>query len=450
MAWTGTLSWYIFFLSTLHLAPGVRRDTSSDDDVDVEQGEHLCTEDLIEDSCAVMGGETMDHLKQILAVDDSEAKQLLSALGLDSFTCETLCVQAISHIPSILNAAIPKHAEESCLDSDCNETIDVSVAALKKVGMSSVGDEKWDSTVISNESSPSVRHKPNVQQMLHRLLLVVFRVFPAPLTDIDEDDDENAGASLLEGEFDPVFGVHIQHQNKKNYRHYNVEARTWVSAAIQNIQSRGRPLVKKWFNVNDDQVEVQLTNTLRLLNEVLDVFGHLYLKRGEQINQGRECRMNPSGTSGVVAFVGTRRGCHVSDWRACGSKINGRFVIYICQFYWHRLLSRSSRIGTLVHEATHHFGTKDHSYCGSDGQGCLALSFEEAKQNADTYTEFVKELVLTDQYKSGTRRRDHYFHRRRGTSHGGINPVSLEAEVENSGFWTILVDFFKKFFKMLR
>merc|ERR1712048_860305 len=88
----------------------------------------------------------------------------------------------------------------------------------------------------------------------------------------------------------------------------------------------------------------------------------------------------------------TRVDCGVNSRFDCGQKErSGRHLINICEFYWNPALDSKIRIGTIVHESSHHFGTKDEGYC--DQINCLALSSLEARNNADTYTKLVQELV---------------------------------------------------------
>lgn len=93
-----------------------------------------------------------------------------------------------------------------------------------------------------------------------------------------------------------------------------------------------------------------------------------------------------------MAYVAALQNCGVNSRYDCGEKTQaGRYVINICEFYWNEVIQISSRIGTIVHESSHHFGTTDEGYC--DMVDCLALSSREARNNADTYTKLVEQLV---------------------------------------------------------
>merc|ERR1712187_753594 len=109
---------------------------------------------------------------------------------------------------------------------------------------------------------------------------------------------------------------------------------------------------------------------------------------------GGPCKFSQTATSvgGTMAYVEAITSCGVNSNMDCGGKTgNGRYIINICEFYWHDAIKPSSRVGTLVHESSHHFGTKDFGYC--DQVDCLALSSREARSNADSYTKLVEQLV---------------------------------------------------------
>merc|ERR1712048_1326510 len=97
----------------------------------------------------------------------------------------------------------------------------------------------------------------------------------------------------------------------------------------------------------------------------------------------------------------TRVDCGVNSRFDCGQKErSGRHLINICEFYWNPALNSNVRIGTIVHESSHHFGTKDEGYC--DQVNCLALSSREARNNADTYTKLVEQLVSDPSLSGGS------------------------------------------------
>merc|ERR1719281_1960930 len=102
------------------------------------------------------------------------------------------------------------------------------------------------------------------------------------------------------------------------------------------------------------------------------------------------CRYD--GHSGTLAFVRAFNS-NASSFREVGEKRDGRYLVHICEFYWHWGFGDATRVGTLVHEASHHFGTDDNGYCSS--VDCLSLEPKKAQNNADTYTEYIKELVST-------------------------------------------------------
>lgn len=123
--------------------------------------------------------------------------------------------------------------------------------------------------------------------------------------------------------------------------------------------------------------------------------GRFAIIKGLPEAQGGACSTSERG--GVLAYVMTRVDCGVNSLSDCGQKDPryGRHIINICEFYWNPVINSNVRIGTIVHESSHHFGTKDEGYC--DQVNCLALSSLEARNNADTYTKLVQELVADRQ-----------------------------------------------------
>merc|ERR1719159_883885 len=120
---------------------------------------------------------------------------------------------------------------------------------------------------------------------------------------------------------------------------------------------------------------------------MLDVFGSAFYKKGTST-------CTTSGNSGTMAYVRTYSDCGLTDFRDCGMKEGGHYVVNICEFYWRSFFDAAERVGTIVHESSHHFGSDDNGYCHS--VDCPNLPSQLARNNADSYTEFIKELVEDD------------------------------------------------------
>lgn len=401
---------------------GVHDETSGDEfmslepaasKVDAGFGLHrvkgLCSPELVDGACAVIGDQISQGLGRMLALQPAEAQQLLAVLGLtDSVTCAKLCEAALSKIPAILVEAVPYAADESCLTHRCETRIDVSPASLRDIGMKLVhnGTESDRMTAVAKEALVSAsnttasEHTLSVQLMLRRLLAIVFRMFPAlPLkTSSAATLGQRMGTALVEGsKDDPDLGA-IREDRKQLFREYNALAYSWVSEAVRKLEA-GRQHVKKWFVLSSEsEVNSQILQARIHLTMMMDMFGSLKIKQGVPEREGGPCR--ESSRSGVMAYVMASATCTIDDYKDCGQKEDGLYVINFCDFFWRNLFEEPERVGTFVHEASHHFGSDDKAYC--DAVDCLRLPSASAKKNADTYSSLVKALVGDDSLAENT------------------------------------------------
>jgi len=166
----------------------------------------------------------------------------------------------------------------------------------------------------------------------------------------------------------------------------------------------GRNHIKRWFIlVNDQEVTAQYHESRRHLTRMLQLTSWFLIEEGTPKEDGGACSFTQTAEAvgGSMAYVDSFVGCGVNSAHDCGEKSkSGRFIINICEFYWHNLVQASSRVGTLVHESSHHFGTIDEGYC--DQIDCLTLSSRKARNNADTYTKLVANLVADKSLSGGS------------------------------------------------
>merc|ERR1719401_1160541 len=119
------------------------------------------------------------------------------------------------------------------------------------------------------------------------------------------------------------------------------------------------------------------------------------IKKGVPKEERGPCTVDHGFISsrGTMAYVLQFPSCTVNSERDCGMKdVQGRYVVNVCEYFWDSLSTSSSRVATLVHEVSHHFGADDHAYC--DGNDCFELSSAQAHDNADTYKALVEKLVV--------------------------------------------------------
>lgn len=372
---------------------------------------NLCSDETVQDACAALGASrdpvaqaSIEQLAEILVVHESEAVSFVQGLGLSlngaSFSCRSLCEAAVQRIPEVLHVAAPKTRNLGCIDDACDEdAVDLSKDALLSGGLSSPPPPP--SHADNNRSlPPDGNHildvEPEVRrQMLFRTTLnVIFGIFPSP----DEIDDSTGVASLLESPGDTVrFGPSTLPQRHYLYSRYLLQASAWIATALRRLP-RGSSAVRKWFILHTSkEVSLQTNVARRHLTKMLQALNHLMIVKGKV----HECRT--SGDSGTMAFVMASVNCNVYSTHDCGQKTryDGRYIVNICEFYWRSYWDQSERVGTLVHESSHHFGTDDNAYCDSSPTSCFRLSSDKAKNNADTYTKLVEELVAMDDLANG-------------------------------------------------
>jgi len=374
--------------------------------------EKVCSNKVVRDACTTLGSyggrATPAQLADTLAAEKSDAAALLRTLGLDAdversgghFGCQAFCLAAVAKIPFVLGEAVPSSEGQGCLDDACTESVEVTESALMGEGLRSPHDQQiqpesvtMDSPEaeepLAEEEDPALKAK-----RLFRLALnTILGVFPAP--DEQDDGDEGPGASLVEapGGVDVAFGSRTKTSRHEKYRAYVVKASAWLSYALKRLRA-GRHLVKKWFVLRSEaEVDAQMVEARKHMTRMWELMNNIMIKKGLPSSEDGPC--STEDDSGTMAYVMKAGGCHVQQGfrRDCGSKEHGRYVVNICEFYWSWGFGTDSRVGTIVHESSHHFGTTDHGYC--DMVDCLALPSRKARDNADTYTRLIGELVAS-------------------------------------------------------
>jgi len=382
-----------------------------------EHARRLCTGSAIETGCDVLGalrdGETAlasaQQLAEVLAASVDDVNDLLHTLLGDynleneEFDVRDLCEKAVLQIPSILGMAAPQNPGLGCVEDECvNESIDITEEALSQSDLATVPPPQTNDMNKSEDIGPIEPDDPAVRgrALFRGALNVVFGIFPA----VDENNDETT-SSLLQEQADAdgpgadvAFGSRIRRDRHTEYRVYAMKASAWISTALRRIRS-GRSITKKWFILRSEaQIDAQTIEARKHLMKMLTAIGSMKLRKGASdvctVTKTRD------GESGTLAFVRATLGCNVQSTNSCGEgrscsscghKEQGRYVVNICEFYWRNFIDQAQRVGTIVHESSHHFGTDDKAYCSAGG--CLRLSSANARDNADSYTHYVKELV---------------------------------------------------------
>lgn len=350
------------------------------------------------------------RLAEVLAADESEVVAMLEALGVevkDDFGCREFCEASAVHIPGILRTAAPGGPEKGCIDDACRlPTADVSHDALVHEGLQSpppsAPGQVDELEEKSNMTVPPVLDPEVRGAMLFRAALnIVFGIFPAVGEADDETSVDGLPSSLMQDSTEEItqrplnqvaFGPRTLRSRHDEYRQYAVTAAAWIAAALRNIDA-GKSVVAKWLITQGGvmTIENQVEESRRHLRLMLDGMQYLQVRKGKP-EVCTEIIRDGQVVGGTVAYVFRYQNCVVTSYRACGvNDQQGRHIINICEYYWDRSNSGSTRVGTFVHECSHHYGTTDQGYC--DQVDCLRLPSAKARSNADTYTKLVEELT---------------------------------------------------------
>jgi hypothetical protein len=371
----------------------------------------VCSNKVVRDACTTLGSyggkATPAQLADTLAAEEGDAMALLRTLGLEAdvtrsggyFGCQAFCLAAVAKIPSILREAVPASEGQGCLDDACTKSVEVTEDALTSEGLKSPHDQQLEAenVTIDLQEEPAVEEEDpalKAQRIFRLAVNTILGVFPAP---DEQDDDEGSGASdsLMEGPggVDVAFGSRTKASRHAEYRELVVKAAAWLSYALKRLRA-GRPLVKKWFVLRSEaQVDAQMIEARKHMTRMWQLMNHILIKKGLPSEEGGPCSVQNG--AGTMAYVMKSNRCHVPQgFRTdCGEKERGRYIVNICEFYWSWGFGTDTHVGTIVHESSHHFGTTDHGYC--DMVDCLALSSTKARDNADTYTKLIGDLVAS-------------------------------------------------------
>lgn len=361
----------------------------------------LCTEAVMTEASRVLGAApppgadaeaTPAQFAEVLAADASEAAGLLEALGLSGtapFTCRAFCEAAVSNIPKLLSAAAPARAGLACTDRSCEEQqVDVSEEALVEQPLAApLAPEAADRSPVpvDDDGAGAAAIDPAAQRriLFRTALNLILGVFPYA----EEVDDETA-------ECDPVaFGKCTRPERHFMFRQYLQKASAWVAAALRRLSS-GEAHVRKWFimeTATPEEIDAQVHTVRGTLTKMLRLMSYISIQKGPECD---DAKVFQAGVAYTAAYVQQFGESPLQVGEECGERdVAGRYIVNVCEFFWGYFYDEGMRVGTLVHETSHHFGTVDKGYC--DAMDCLSLSPDSARSNADTYRELIEQLVTS-------------------------------------------------------
>jgi len=392
-----------------HLAAAMRRQELTQEDLEgsdptacTSQAVRMC-EDLALDALhtAVL---TKKGIAILANADPTAVGKLFNAVGLgdpESITCQELCHAADAASQQMLGAKLGIPGK-GCLDRDCTESIDVSDEVLSQIE-DQVDDEHQveseepaspDSAPDPREDEVDIGHATEApDRVLRRALAIIFEIFPAADISIVETEEVSSfmeQASLLEHDRPAAFGRRFQGAEQRRLQQAVEVAIAQAAAAARHVKKRKFAflhVVRRWLGSNTPEVAKQAS---KMFAKVVSCFNNVLIVKGKD----DWCFAN-GGTA--LAFV--RLNPLTGGTQKSMGMLGGRHVIHVCQSLF--AVSQLSwltnyKLGrVLVHEATHHFGTRDYAY---GAQSCLRLAIfspQKAQWNADTYSFLSQELMKT-------------------------------------------------------
>lgn len=368
----------------------------------------LCSPDVIQTACQALGTPDQDakvtvgQLGSLLSLTDDEVESMLDALGLEagSITVPTLCSAAVYGIPSVLHVAAPRSRDMACTDEACEGLpVNVSMQAMLQSPPQMQPETEVGNDVIElPEDIPEDVENPviNIEDSTRLLLHVAFGIFPASnLAETDQSPHAGSGMQISFAEVsvnatNPSFGDKINSTRHGAYMGLTATAIAWTSSAVRNMD---RAKVIKWFRA-DKTVEVR-----RMLTRALQALGSIHFMKDSY----DACSKQPFVAYVVMTRCGKRPERFVSEIlegshrMGCGQfTLNARYVVNICEKFWE--VSDVFRSGTIAHEATHHFATRDLSY--SIDHIRKGLSVVDNLNNAATYAYYVADVNGHPDYKA--------------------------------------------------
>lgn len=339
------------------------------------------------------GSFTVDQLATALEEPREDLWELMQQMNLNATVSLTeFCKASMASMHDMLGQEAPL-PDMACLDAECHEEVSISLEDLAKVPLvppppehDNIQDTQGVDEAHDKESQKEPQNsRKSPAELLQHVVQGLFEVLLLP-----EIANEDSKTSVLETEPSPEFGGYARRSGlQEDFLKGVAFAIKYLEVAIDFFSSHGlRPhrvdvLFKKWFKSASASVKAMVVNHLKNIRKVLQNL------RVERDNMGGDCETS------TLAFV--RNVCGYSGIRqaSCGqrwpiefpSQPQGRFVVHMCPAAWSQDVIFHA--GNMIHEASHHFGSKDSAY---GMRNCMALDHLEAVSNADTYIYFLQHL----------------------------------------------------------
>jgi len=331
--------------------------------------------------------------------------------GLQDATCQDLCMDSVSYLQSVLGLLVSDRHGYACTswsDDQCENYVPVSMEAMHNVARNmelggaydvpeldidyeSQEDENGAEATEQDEmvhEAPEISWAGSIKYDVPDMALYVahiFGVYPVP-----PDQTESTPGSLIEGneegEKPPTFGQEVPEAQRKTWRQVVPTAEAWLTSALSSAPKSG-DLLKAIMGKADSAT---LTSVRKLLLGMQKTLAELEIRAGTN-------RCKQDTLAYVMQLKDPNSGTFVR-----GETEKDRFIIRVCNKFWTDAYVQDPtyRYGTLVHEASHHWGTTDEVHQGAVAYGLAQVlglaeaSSKTALKNADNFMWLVYFLNL--------------------------------------------------------
>lgn len=364
-----------------------------------------CEDTNLQDAASLLNIHVHGHFSQdqlAVALDSSREAvgKLFQSLKLgnsEAISLKEFCEAAVHSSPSMLSETLPP-PNVACLDSGCKETVDISIDELFKIPLippPEQGDLVTDDDVQIFETPVHHGERDLLREALQRL----FHIYPAP-----KSETVDSATSALQLRPDPSFhktDYSVSSEVQQMFGKSVQMATRWVVETMDLLKTDARnspamnQLFLQWFKSDDQEVKKAV---FQHLSNIYWVLISLYVV--PETGHAGSC-----STNGNMAYVTNK--CQGQNLpflsnSPCGESYSTSestlYVVHMCPVSWES--QWMFHVGNIVHEASHHYGTKDLAY---GMKGCLGLGMKQAVSNADQYIYFIQH-VMAKHYPDKTMR----------------------------------------------
>jgi len=342
---------------------------------------------------------SLQEVGDYFMVSTAELDGFATAMGLggpssiSTFGCDTLCEKTVGYLQNDRGWLIPPEVGQVCTHWHQHSCVTSEPVSFKSMGkLAEAMDVSGANTVDDREpvhekkkwlsKNPDANNgMPELHYSALQLALAVanlFQVFPSPPI---------SSTSLLEGN-PPDFGDEIVGADRSHWQEIVPLSEAWIGSALSEVP-RNLHLVKVFMGRDDNAT---IGNIRKILLGMQRTLGEVMIRSGET----RVCQ----AAAEMLAYV--QQYTEADGTFRHGEQVGARYVIRVCPLFMGEdfIEDPTYRYGTLVHEASHHWGTKDEAFEGGSPYGLMQTLLMaktdplKASRNADNFMWLVYFLNL--------------------------------------------------------